>query len=196
MAKYINTRYIEGKVNAPKYVQNNGIFKKCANSLVSRMQIYKDKLYYSIEDLPKELQLKYADMAIDEEDMLNQKIVKSGKNSYFYDNCNTKVLINDMTLLVPVVGNILLNDENNVGAFTVKEENGKLTLSPIIICVNCHWSDLYTGQTKYGNNVFCLLSDLDINAIDRFIDKAIYLKDAFYYLKQLENKSKSEPNMR
>ena len=54
------------------------------------------------------------------------------------------------------------------------------------MCVNCHWSELFTGQTKYKNNVFCLVSDLDPESIDNFVDKIITLEQVPEYLATAE----------
>ena len=99
---------------------------------------------------------------------------------YVYDNDRTKVLVTESTPLMPIVGNFLPSD--GVNAYTVKITNGKYKLVPILICVSCHWSDLFSGNTKYGENVFCLASDLPRELLEKHIEEIITLGEVPKFL--------------
>lgn len=186
--KYISKRYISEIKGIKIYMNHNGVFKEVMALLLRKRTLDKKTLFYKLNDLPLDLQEKYEDMAISPEELIGNTIKIEKNSKYVLDRFNTKVKITPQTYLLPIVGNFLPND--GVNAFTVKNINGKLELVPIIVCVNCHWSELFTGQTKYKNNVFCLLSDLDSESINNFIDKIITLEQVPNYLKNTKEYEK------
>lgn len=186
--KYISKRYISEIKEIKIYMNHNGVFKEVMPLLLRKRTLDKKTLFYKLNDLPLDLQEKYEDMAISPEELIGNTIKIEKNSKYVLDRFNTKVKITPQTYLLPIVGNFLPND--GVNAFTVKNINGKLELVPIIVCVNCHWSELFTGQTKYKNNVFCLLSDLDSESINNFIDKIITLEQVPNYLKNTKEYEK------
>ena len=165
-------------------MNNNGVFKEVMPLLLRMRSLDHNTLFYKLTDLPENLQEEYEDMSVSPKELLGKKIKIEKGSEYVVDNFGTKVRVSPKTYLLPIVGNFLPSD--GVNAFTVKNVNGKLELIPIIVCVNCHWSELFTGQTKYKNNVFCLVSDLDPESIDNFVDKIITLEQAPEYLATAE----------
>lgn len=189
--KYLSRRYALGLKGYKTYINNNGVFKEFKLNIISRSLIDHDKLFYKLSDLPVEIQEKYGDMAVDAEELNSAHSVQidHGKQ-YVIDENDTKIYIGDNTPLLPIVGNFLPSDGLN--AYTVKNKNDKLILVPILICYNCHWADLFSGNTKYGNNVFCLVSDLPREKIEDYADSVLMLKDvpAFLSGKDLNSETK------
>lgn len=182
--KYISKRYTGDIPGIKIYMNHNGVFKECIPLLLRMRSLDKSSLYYKLSDLPKKLQEEYEDMSISPKELMGKRI-KTGKyGQYVVDNDGTKVRVTEDTYLLPIVGNFLPSD--GVNAYTVKKVEGRLELIPIIVCVNCHWAELFTGQTKYKNNVFCLVSDLEPRAINNTIDKIITLKQVPEYLENAE----------
>lgn len=182
--KYISKRYTGNIPRIKIYMNNNGVFKEVMPLLLRMRSLDKNSLFYKLSDLPPALQEEYEDMSVSPKELLGKKIKIEKDSEYVIDNFGTKVRVSPKTYLLPIVGNFLPSD--GVNAFTVKNVNGKLELIPIIVCVNCHWSELFTGQTKYKNNVFCLVSDLDPESIDNFVDKIITLEQVPEYLATAE----------
>ena len=103
----------------------------------------------------------------------NNNIMREG---VYPQNGDARIHINDDTLLLPIVGNFLPSDGMN--AYTIFRRDGVSHLEPILVCWNMHWSELFTGNTKYGNNVFCLKDDLNTALRERFESDFIRLGDA------------------
>lgn len=182
--KYISKRYTGEIPKIKIYMNNNGVFKEVMPLLLRMRSLDKNSLFYKLSDLPPALQEEYEDMAVSPKELLGKRVKIEKDSEYVIDNFGTKVRVSPQTYLLPVVGNFLPSD--GVNAFTVKNIDGKLELIPIVVCVNCHWSELFTGQTKYKNNVFCLVSDLDADSIERFVDKIITLEKVPEYLATAE----------
>ena len=182
--KYISKRYTGNIPEIKIYMNNNGVFKEVMPLLLTMRSLDHNTLFYKLTDLPENLQEEYEDMSVSPKELLGKKIKIEKGSEYVVDNFGTNVRVSPKTYLLPIVGNFLPSD--GVNAFTVKNVNGKLELIPIIVCVNCHWSELFTGQTKYKNNVFCLVSDLDPESIDNFVDKIITLEQVPEYLATAE----------
>lgn len=182
--KYISKRYTGEIPKIKIYMNNNGVFKEVMPLLLRMRSLDKNSLFYKLSDLPPALQEEYEDMAVSPKELLGKRVKIEKDSEYVIDNFGTKVRVSPQTYLLPVVGNFLPSD--GVNAFTVKNVDGKLELIPIVVCVNCHWSELFTGQTKYKNNVFCLVSDLDADSIERFVDKIITLEKVPEYLATAE----------
>lgn len=182
--KYISKRYTGNIPGIKIYMNNNGVFKEVMPLLLRMRSLDHNTLFYKLTDLPENLQEEYEDMSVSPKELLGKKIKIEKGSEYVVDNFGTKVRVSPKTYLLPIVGNFLPSD--GVNAFTVKNVNGKLELIPIIVCVNCHWSELFTGQTKYKNNVFCLVSDLDPESIDNFVDKIITLEQVPEYIATAE----------
>lgn len=183
--KYISKRYTGDIPGIKKiYMNHNGVFKEVMPLLLRMRSLDKNTLFYRLSDLSPSLQEEYEDMAISPKEILKQRIKFDKNNEYVVDNFGTKVRVTPKTYLLPVVGNFLPSD--GVGAYTVRKLNDKLELVPIIVCVNCHWAELFTGQTKYKNNVFCLVSDLDPESIDKYLDQIITLDKVPEYLATAE----------
>lgn len=176
---FLNARYVpalEGKYT--KYVNRNGVLKKVSNSpLLKRITTEKD-IWYDLGELPEELQNKFHDMAITVSEL--QKKTKNFSPNSVLDSEEVLVYVKDSTLLLPIVGNLLPTD--GTPAYTVVLKNESLLLKPIVVCWNCHWSELFTGQTEYENNVFCLVSDLTSDQRQEFLDDIITLGDVPEFL--------------
>lgn len=180
--KFLSEKYVpENMKNKLKvYTLVSGAFKECLPYRFTKKMVGTKNLFFDLEELPLDIQEKYTDMAIDVSDNLGQMYEKNN-TAYVYDKNNVKVYVNDNTPLLPVVGKILPSD--NVHAYTVRRNKiGELMLVPIVICIDCHWSDLFSGRTKYRNNVFCLTSDLSEDLINEHIDDVILLKDVPFFL--------------
>lgn len=181
--RFLNDRYVpqQLKEKLKVYTFNNGIFKECLPYRFSKKILGTENLYFDFDALPEELQLKYEDMVININEDLN---IFTDKNNvrYVYDKNNIKVRINENTPILPIVGNILPSDD--VHAYTIRKKDGIYTLIPIVICIDCHWSDLFSGRTKYGKNVFCLASDLSKDILEEHIAEIITLKDASNFLNE------------
>ncbi len=182
MKKFLNIRYVPKELlkSVKVYTLANGGFKECLPFIVTRKVVKPQNLYCYINDLPKEIQNKYEDMAISEDDNLS-KIYFNRKGAYTYNSEKVKVVINENTLLLPIVGNLL--PSGDITPYTVLFNNGKFTLVPILISLRNHWSDLYSGKTRYGNNVFCLASDLDKEKVEEHLNEIITVKEVPKYLK-------------
>jgi len=182
--KYISKRYTGDIPKIKIYMNHNGVFKECLPLLLRMRSLDKNSLFYKLSDLPQSMQVEYEDMAISPRELLDKRVKIEKGNQYVLDNEGTKVRVSKKTYLLPVVGNFLPSD--GVSAYTVRKVGEQLELVPIIVCVNCHWSELFTGQTKYKNNVFCLASDLDPEVINNFVDKVITLEQVPEYLATAE----------
>jgi hypothetical protein len=189
MNKYLNCRYVPNIKNLKTYINHNGVFKEFKTGIFSRKLLSQDKLFYLFSDLPEKTQTEYEDMAISDEEIVPKRIKIDQGKQYVIDDNGTKIFINDNTPLLPVVGKFLPSDGLN--AYYVSYENTNLVLVPILICFNCHWSDLYTGNTKYGKNVFCLVSDIDKSKMDNYIGSIITLKEVPNFLGK-DNRLKSK----
>lgn len=182
-----NVGALEG--NYPIYFDCNGVLKKGLLSLFSRMNTDANDYWYCIDDLPKEVVGRVQDFVISYGDYVAARKAKDNQDNV-WDVDAVRVLVNDDTPLLPVVGRLLPSD--GTYAYTVIEKNGALRLQSILVCWGCHWSDLFTGRTKYGNNVFCLASDLSTEQIKEYVDDIILLKDAPDYLSSLSSEE-AEP---
>ena len=168
--KYISKRYTGNIPGIKIYMNNNGVFKEVMPLLLRMRSLDHNTLFYKLTDLPENLQEEYEDMSISPKELLSKKIKIEKGSEYVVDNFGTKVRVSPKTYLLPIVGNFLPSD--GVNAFTVKNINGKL--------------ELITGQTKYKNNVFCLVSDLEPESIENFVDKIITLEQVPEYLATAE----------
>jgi len=180
---FINKRYLPDlKGTYPLYMNRNGVFKRIQSNLFASRIAGPDNIWYDLSDLPQEYQERFADISISP-----TEVTKSfnGKIESFYDNEQVLIYVKDNTELLPVVGNLLPND--GVPAFTVVNNGDKLNIKPIIICWDCHWSELFSGTTEYGMNVFCLASDLSPEQRIIFANDIIELSEVPDYLEQ--NKS-------
>ncbi len=177
--RYVPKSSIKG-LKLPVYTLNNGILKKCLASPLLLRSVSKDNLWFKLGDLPSDLQLALEDVSISAENLMAQFRPKRTGSDNIIDNDKTRVYISSTTEILPIVGNILPND--GVPAFTVVMINGKPELKSILVCWGCHWSELFSGQTKYGENVFCLASDLTEEQRLRFQDDIIQIKDAPSFL--------------
>jgi hypothetical protein len=171
----------------------NGVLKKYIATPLARKTVKESDIWYDLSELPPEVQESIQDMATTPEELARGAKPKSlGKKINIYDNDEVVIYVNKGTLLLPVVGNLLPNDGTN--AYTVDWSSGEPNLKPILICWGCHWSELFTGQTKYKNNVFCLASDLSPEQREYFIDDIITLEDTREFLgidAELEDSQKS-----
>ena len=170
---FINKRYLPDlKGTYPLYMNRNGVFKKIQSTVFASRIAGPDNVWYDLSDLPKEYQERFADISISPTEVTK---AFNGKIKSFYDNEKVLIYVKDDTELLPIVGNLLPND--GVPAFTVITEEDKLKLEPIIVCWNCHWSELFSGITRYGMNVFCLASDLSPEQREVFARDIIKLSD-------------------
>ncbi len=143
-----------------------------------------NKLWCKLSDLPFEIQESLSHMA----NTLSEITHKKESTSGIYDNSHVKIFVDGETLLVPVVGRLLPSD--GIYAYTIKLKQNKPSIEPIVVCWNCHWSDLFAGNTEFGNNVFCLFTDLSDQQRKDFYDDAIPLKDIPQFLGLQTNQSK------
>jgi hypothetical protein len=178
---FVNRRNARDLKNIPLYTNNTGALKKCLSNMIALKTINEQFLWYALDDLPYELQEQLKDFAIKANEM-----PKNIKDNHLYDEEQVKIYVTNNTQLLPIVGNFLPSDD--IHAYTVVEENGKLKLKPILICWNCHWSELFAGITKYGENVFCLVSDLTKEQQQFFNNKIISLIEVPDYLEQSSKK--------
>lgn len=184
---FINSRYIKGNTKAPMYVNHNGVIKRYVPSPFTKRDALRSGIWYSVDELPKEMRDTIdIDMAITQEDLLKhfRKVAskKSGLPSVYATNEKLKFHLTDDTLLLPIVDNFLPYD--GINAYTIIEKDGSPQLKAILVNYDCHWSELYTGETKYGNNVFCLAQDLPKDVQEKFAECFITLSQALDYLSQ------------
>lgn len=178
---FVNGRYIlELEKDIPKYINKNGVFKKIVNSPISKKIINDKDIWFALEDLPSDIQEKVLDNAVSSKDFIVKNYSKTISKSSVLNQEDVLVYVTSNTLLLPIVGNVLPSDGLN--AYTVVNKRGHLMLKPIIVCWNCHWSELFAGQTVYENNVFCLASDLSMEQLNNYFDYIIKLKDVPSYL--------------
>ena len=156
-----------------QFVVNNGVIKEFKPGRFTWRLIKDNNIFIKLSDLPIEAQGLLASEVITEDELKNVSNKKT--NDYnIYTEEDTKVFVNGNTPVLPIVGNFLPSD--GINAYTaVYKEDGTLTLEAILVNWNCHWSDLFSGETKYGDNVFCLASDLPVEVIERFADDIIPL---------------------
>lgn len=170
----INERYVKDIASGKKtYTLVSGAVKEFRLTPLTRKLIKKDSLWYRLKDFDQETQERLEDMAITLEDLQMQLNRSKVTKDRVLDAYNVSVYVDESTMLLPVVGNILPSD--STCAYTVKFVNGMPTLQTILVCWGCHWSELFTGQTKYGNNVFCLASDLTPEVRAQYLDEMIPL---------------------
>lgn len=187
---FVHCRYLKSlQGEYPIYIENRGILKSGKLALLKRSKIKNQDYWYSLEDLPLELQDILRDVAITYEELMESKKKKTSSIDML-DGSEVKLRIDRETPILPIVGNFLPRD--GVNAYTVTNKDGSIDLKPIIICWGCHWSELFTGSTKYGHNVFCLASDLNEAQIANFIDDIIPLKDAPKYLEEFGEAEKEK----
>lgn len=179
---FINKRYVRNAAgNYTIYVNRNGVLKKVALSpLLKRVTNEKD-IWYDLEEFTQDIQNQLKDMAVslDELKDLTAKPNKNMKKDSFLDSDGVLIYVSKDIELLPIVGNFLPNDGVNAYTIVCSKETGYIPkLKPIIVCWNCHWSELFTGQTTYGNNVFCLASELTDEQRKIFIKDIITLENA------------------
>jgi len=174
--------------NILSFTVHNGVVKRVSNSPLAKRMTGQDNVWYRLSDLPENIQDMVIDMAVSIEDMAQMTYNKKSQRKYaIYDNDNVKIYLQKSTELLPIVGNLLPSDGTN--AYTVVKTKDGLDLRQILICWNCHWADLFTGNTKYGENVFCLASDLNDEQRIRFADDIITLEDVPEFLGEEFNSS-------
>lgn len=168
---FINKRYLgEYAGSAALYYNNKGVLKRYIPSKFTKKIVDEDLLWCRLADLPEELQVKLYHMANTLEDIMYQKThIKD-----VYDTNKVKVYISRETELLQVVNKILPSDGTH--AYTVVWKDDKLDLKPIVVCWNCHWSDLFSGNSEFGDNVFCLASDLPTMQREAFKEDIITLE--------------------
>ena len=183
---FVNLRYLKDyKINAPMYVNHNGVIKRYIPSPFAKKDAIKSGIWCILDDLPNEIREKVEDVSTTESELIEYfktTLDKSPKQSAYATQENVKLHITDNTLLLPIVDNFLPYD--GINAYTVIEKNGKPYLKSIVIGITFHWSELYTGQSKYGNNVFCLAQDIPKELQEKYADCFIKLSDALTYLNQ------------
>lgn len=182
--EFVNARYVIDNIKAPLYVVNAGVVKRYIPSPLSKKCVKENGLWYNFEDLPEELRYKLKDTAITYEELVSFSKNSKFREGYYSSGEDTRIYINGDSLILPIIENFLPSD--GINAYTVVYDDEDIYLKPILICFDCHWSDLFTGNTKYGNNVFCLAADLSYDLKTRFIDDFIRLKDAPSYLENEE----------
>lgn len=188
-----NVGDIEG--DYPIYFDCGGVLKRGILNLFNRMINSRgessDDYWYCVDDLPLQIQERVQDFVITYGEYVASKKVKTPKN-VVYDMDKVLVAVTDTTPILPIVGNLLPSD--GVPAYTVGyDKNGSLRLNSILVCWGCHWSDLFTGSTRYKNNVFCLASDLSSEQVKSFVDDIIVLGEAPEYLRSLEDDPENCP---
>lgn len=174
---------------------DNGATDRAVSTYFDRVKYLgkDDNVWYALEDLPEMAQKDLIDVAITPLELKNQYDRLKIKNTVYgtEESGNVLVYLGDETLILPVVGNILPSD--GINAYTAVYKNGKFTLESIIVCWGCHWSELFTGQTKYGNNVFCLASDLNESQLKIYENDIIKISEIGKYLgKDIELDSKQK----
>lgn len=96
-----------------------------------------------------------------------------------------RIPIKNDTYILPVVNNLLVGNtyedgkdkelQRLINLYTAKKKNGYWTLELITTLI--HGSELFIGETEYGMNVFCLVSDLGPEEVEKMADKIIQVKD-------------------
>lgn len=168
----LTTIYDEkGNKISKSFILSTGSWKKAQDQ---------NEIWCKLSDLPFEIQESLSHMANTLSEITHKKEPTVG----IYDNSHVKIFVDGDTLLVPVVGRLLPSD--GIYAYTIKLKHGKPSLESIVVCWNCHWSDLFAGNTEFGNNVFCLFTDLSEQQQKDFYSDAIPLKDIPQFL-GLEN---------
>ncbi len=161
-----------GKGKYPEYVVHNGVIKEYIPSPLSQDKISDSKLYYCLDDIPNPLRSILRVRAV-KESTLVERVRRNG------------IMSDPNTPILPIVGNLLPSD--GVNAYTVVFNNGLPELRAFLVCWDFHWSELYTGQTGFGYNVFCLVEDLTPEQRDNYIDKIITLGEVQKYLDMHKN---------
>lgn len=172
-----NVPELSGKYT--RYVNKNGVLKRFIPSPLAKLTIDDNDIWYDYSELPLDLQEKLCDLTITQDELPNNVNGMIKKNNII-DSQEVKIFVTPDTLLFPIVGNLLPTD--GTYAYTVVMENDKLRIKPIDVCWNCHWSELFTGQSDYGNNVFCLVSELSKEQMVQFLDDIIRLRDVPEFL--------------
>ena len=187
---FVNLRYLKDyKLNIPMYINHNGVIKRYVPSPFAKKDAVKSGIWCTLEDLPGDIQEMVEDVSITQSDLIKyfkNVAKKTSIQSAYATQEKVKLHITGNTLLLPVVDNFLPYD--GINAYTVIEKNGKPYLKEFLVGWDFHWSELYIGQTKYGNNVFCLAQDIPKEIQEKYADSFIKLSDALTYLEnnQLE----------
>lgn len=177
---FVNQKYVPKLgTHYKRYVNNNGVLKEFKLGVLASKLISKDLIWFKLDELPRFLQERLLDKALTMEEIFEMSN-KSIRSQDFIDKEDVKVYIADNTEIMPVVGNFLPSD--GVDAYFVDIVDDKISLKPILICYGFHWADLFSGMTKYKNNVFCLASDLTPEQREYFKDDIIELKDVLDFL--------------
>ena len=130
MKKFLNIRYVPKELlkSVKVYMIANGGFKECLPFVVTRKVVKPKNLYCDFDDMPKDVQDKFEDMAISEGENLSE-IYFNRKGAYTFNSEGVKVVINEKTLLLPIVGNLL--PSGDITPYTVLYDNGNFTLGRI-----------------------------------------------------------------
>lgn len=185
---FINKRYVqnlEGKYTI--YMNRNGVLKKIGSNPLFKRLLTEENTWYDLSELPLNLQNSLHNMGVTASELLQYNNKVQNKNRII-DSDDVTIFVKEDTPILPVVGNLLPSDGTH--AYTVIFKDGKPSLKPIVICWDCHWSELFTGLTSYGNNVFCLASELTPEQRERFLDEIITLREAAEFLDSKEVKPK------
>lgn len=184
---FVNMRYINSpQFVFPIYMLNKGVIKEVKWNKRVFQSVGRDNLWCKLSDLDRELQSKLHDMTITGNELTAMYKKKEAEYTTWGNELDgdVKIFVNDKTMVLPIVGNLLPSDGTN--AYTAVIKNGKVSLDPILVCWGCHWSDLFTGQTKYKNNVFCLASDLTEAQRELYAEDMIPLREAINYIESPE----------
>lgn len=186
---FVNQKHVPNLgASYKRYVNHDGVLKEFKLGFLSNRIVNKKEIYFKLKDLPKYLQKSLKDKSLTKEEIkeITIQIIRKQelRRQEFLDKEDVRIFLNENTEILPIVGNLLPSD--GVYAFTITIKNDLITLKPILICGNCHWSDLFAGNTIFGKNVFCLATDLSKEQREYFKEEIIELKDALDFL---ENKN-------
>lgn len=176
----------------PIFMNHNGVLKRINPILIRKMP--NENIWFQLSYLPDDYQSALKEEAVRAEDLTGFSMTnKRQHEGSVYSNSEDggiRIYVNDDLLVLPIVDKLLPSD--GVNAYTVVIENGECNLKEILVCWGCHWSELFTGETKYGKNVFCLASDLSPEQREQFIDDIIRLGDVPDYLASFEKNNQNK----
>lgn len=169
------------------YINNGGVLKEFKPSLLSG-KVNDSQIWYRLKDFPitslsEDRKERVLDATLTLEEL--SKIGMSGSVRTGKD----RIFLTQNTLILPVVQEdpdnfILPSDE--IRPYRAIFKNNRMTLEEIIVCFGCHWSELSTGLTKYGRNVFCIAEQLPLDIQEKYAHLMIQLKDLPKYINSNE----------
>lgn len=168
----------------PTYINNGGVVKEFKPSFLKKLPEEDGLIWYRLKDFPIDSLSEEKRERVLDATLTLSELRTIGMNASIKGR-DTKIFFPQNTLILPVVQEnpedyILPSDE--IRPYRAIFKNGKMTLEEIVVCFGCHWSELSTGLTKYGKNVFCIASELPTDIQEKYAHLMIQLKDIPKYI--------------